>query len=93
MPKLPININEVHNVVTNMNPVTMKGEPFVIVNSISDNLIIFSTSTSLEHLCNSSKVYLDGTFEFCPKFFYHLFKLHGFFERIICAIGMVSLKR
>ena len=43
-----------------------------------DKIIVFSTAANLKHLSESEKIYVDGTFETCPRLFYtlHAFK-HG----------------
>ena len=42
-----------------------------------DKIIIFSTSDNLRHLSESEKIYVDGTFQTCPRLFYQIFTLHS----------------
>ena len=43
----------------------------------NDKIIIFSTAANLKHLSQSDKIYVDGTFQTCPKLFYQIFTLHS----------------
>jgi len=43
-----------------------------------NNIIGFSTETNLKALCDITKVYMDGTFKSCVKYFLQLFTIHGF---------------
>ena len=40
--------------------------------------MIFSTRSSLETLCETGVITMDGTFSVCPKFFHQLYTIHGF---------------
>jgi hypothetical protein len=57
---------------------TTKNKPFVLVNDEIKNIIIFSCKTNLTFLCNIVEtIYMDGTFQFCTKFFEQMFCTHG----------------
>ena len=75
--KKPRNIEMVHMVLKDMTIVTCKDEPFLLLNNSEKNVIIFSCHTNLEVLCTIDTFFMDGTFEYCTKFFKQLFTLHG----------------
>uniref|UniRef100_A0A2S2Q223 MULE transposase domain-containing protein n=1 Tax=Sipha flava TaxID=143950 RepID=A0A2S2Q223_9HEMI len=77
-PKLPKSIQDTHNCLTTMNITTNRGEQFLFCNNLVDNIISFSTETNLKALCDVTKVYMDGTFKSCTKYFLQLFTIHGF---------------
>jgi hypothetical protein len=61
-----------------------KNEPFVLVMCVDKikNIIIFSCKTNLTFLCNVVEtIYMDGTFQFCAKFFEQIFRVHGIKNR------------
>lgn len=67
----------VHNVLNEMNVVTCKGEPFLAVNDIDHNIVIFSCQTNLNVLGTMEAIYVDGTFDYCTHYFEQLFTVHG----------------
>lgn len=77
-PKLPKSMQEVHNCLSTMNITTNKDEQFLFCNNLVDNIIGFSTETNLKALCDVTKIYMDGTFKSCTKYFLQLFTIHGF---------------
>ncbi|KAL4100988.1 hypothetical protein QTP88_021009 [Uroleucon formosanum] len=85
-PPLPKNINEVHEALINMNITTNKNENFLIIIDKETNIIIFTCLTNLKYLCSMEKVFMDGTFQFCTKFFYQFFVLHGFQNGIYTSL-------
>ena len=56
---------------------TPSGESFLIAedNDGDDKLIIFGTDKNIELLCESDAIYVDGTFQTCPKLFYQIFTM------------------
>jgi len=80
LPLLPKNLPEVHAALTNLDTSTIstyKGENILLINDSILNIICFSTITNLEFLCTCEKIFVDGTFEFCSKYFYQLFTIHS----------------
>ena len=59
---------------------TPSGESFLIAEDKDgdDKLIIFGTDKNIELLCESDAIYVDGTFQTCPKLFYQIFIMHAF---------------
>ncbi|KAE9533104.1 hypothetical protein AGLY_009532 [Aphis glycines] len=76
--KLPKSMQETQNCLSSMNITTNKDEQFLFCNNLVDNIIGFSTETNLKALCDVTKVYMDGTFKSCTKYFLQLFTIHGF---------------
>lgn len=79
-PALPKSVSDVHAALRNLNPKTNRNEDFLLINDAVENLVIFSCHNNLKYLCDSSIVYMDGTFSYCTKFFKQLFTLHGYFN-------------
>jgi len=90
-PPLPKDINKVHAVLLNMNIMTNKNENFLLINDKETNIIVFTCLTNLKYLCSMEKVFMDGTFQFCTKFFYQFFVLHGFQNGIYTSLVYVLL--
>ncbi|KAE9523381.1 hypothetical protein AGLY_016329 [Aphis glycines] len=65
-PQLPNNINEVHSILNRIEIKTIDNEQFLF--SCQSNLCFFS---------EISVFYVDGTFDYCTKFFCQLFAIHG----------------
>lgn len=77
LPKLPKNIEEVHNVLQHYPVITAENENFVMVNDKQLNIIMFSCRTNLTFLSKLKTLYVDGTFQYCPKHFLQMFTIHG----------------
>jgi hypothetical protein len=80
VPALPRNIKEVQQALGKFCPKTNQNEKFLLENNINENMVIFSTKTNLKHLCKSEMLYVDGTFDYCTKYFTQLFTIHGYFN-------------
>jgi hypothetical protein len=69
---------------------TNKNENFLLINDKETNIIIFTCLTNLKYLCTMEKVFMDGTFQFCVKFFYQFFVLHaiqnGIYTSLVYAL-------
>ena len=77
MSATPKNIREVHEALDVINVVTDRNEPFLLLNDIKSNIVIFSTTSNLNCLSQCQTFYMDGTFKYCAKFFFQLFSIHG----------------
>jgi len=68
----------VHTALNNLDTNTYKGDNLLLINDNNIlNIICFSTKSNLEFLCSCDKIFVDGTFDFCSKYFYQLFTIHG----------------
>lgn len=78
-PKLPRCQREVHELLHSMRGqiVSTRQEDFLLANDMDANIIIFSCNTNLRHLCLSDRIFMDGTFKYCPQYFFQLFTIHG----------------
>ena len=76
----PRNRAEIHVAVRDSNNRTCKDESFVFINCPVNNIIVFSCKTNVITLCKTNKVYMDGTFSYCTKYFLQLFTIHGLFN-------------
>lgn len=75
--KLPKNISEFHSSIETVPILTNRDEMFLLKNDKENNIIIFSCKTNLFFLSSASHLFVDGTFEYCPKYFLQLFTIHG----------------
>lgn len=76
LPILPRSLEDVHDALESSVIKTNKDEDFLLVNNRNLNIILFSCRTNLQYLCSRPKIYVDGTFNFCPKFLIQLFTIH-----------------
>lgn len=76
-PKIPRTLDEIHEMLDNSLILTNKKENFVLRNDKLNNIIMFSCKTNLKYLVEIEEIYVDGTFQYCPKLFYQLFTIHG----------------
>jgi len=76
LPANPDDLAGVHKALDDMKPVTKEGEPFLLINDIEKNVVIFSCNTNLKLLSEIDTIYMDGTFKFCPRFFTQMFTIH-----------------
>lgn len=70
-PKLPRSTVETQNALNEMDLTTNTGENFLFLNDLRNNIIGFSTNTNLIALSSVNRIYIDGTFKSCPKYFTH----------------------
>lgn len=76
--KLPKSRLEVHEALEGLYLQTNKNESFTLVNDAESGIVIFSCNTNLKCLCNEMcDIFIDGTFKYCPKFFFQLYSIHG----------------
>uniref|UniRef100_A0A6P7FTH5 Uncharacterized protein LOC114330857 n=1 Tax=Diabrotica virgifera virgifera TaxID=50390 RepID=A0A6P7FTH5_DIAVI len=83
LPKLPKSMEETHDILKTFPVKTNKNEDFLMVNDIENQIIMFSCSSNLEFLADLDTIYIDGTFEYCPKFFKQMFSIHGLKDHYI----------
>lgn len=77
-PKLPRSISELHTFLNAVEIKTVRGENFLVLNDNVNNVVIFSTKSNLEFMCAQENFYVDGTFDYAPKFFLQLFTIHAY---------------
>jgi len=56
----------------------MQGEPFLLLNDDSKNVLIFSCAKNLNFLCDVQTIYMDGTFQYSARFFSQTFTIQGY---------------
>ncbi|CAF1465953.1 unnamed protein product [Rotaria sordida] len=75
---------------------TFNGEPFICTDKIVNKkrMILFATDQQLELLFSSEWIFLDGTFDVCPKQFKQLYTIHclKFQQNFPCVISLLSGK-
>ncbi|KAF2879022.1 hypothetical protein ILUMI_27152 [Ignelater luminosus] len=77
LPPLPKTIVETQNIVENLIIKTSKNERFVLANDFDSNIIILSCVNNIKFLCTCETIFVDGTFNYAPKFFLQMFSIHG----------------
>jgi hypothetical protein len=68
---------------------TIHEEEFLILNEI----VIFSCFANLKFLCSADTIYVDGTFDYCPKYFYQLFTVHGYKNGVPLVFALLPSKK
>lgn len=76
LPPLPRSIEDTHDALDSCVCKSNKGGNFLLVNNWNLNIILFSCKTNLVYLCGRQKIFVDGTFDFCPRFFTQMFTIH-----------------
>ena len=77
-PVLPKRREDVHTAVREMTIETNKSEHFLLINDQDNGILIYSSRTNLECMCNDmSELFIDGTFKWCPKYFSQMYTLRG----------------
>lgn len=77
MPTLPKNRQEAIDKLLERQLKTVKGEDFLLHEDAHSGLVIFSCTSNLTFLNKCDKIYMDGTFKYCTKFWLQLFTIHG----------------
>jgi len=75
-PTLPTNLRETQETLLNVPTLPNKDEEFLLINDSEYKITAFSTMTNLNFFCCQEKIFMDGTFSYCPKYFYQLFTIH-----------------
>lgn len=75
-PPLPKTIEDVFDILEKTNVSTIKKEDFVFIKDRNLKIVVFSCLTNIRYLCNSKKIYVDGTFSYCAQHFLQLFTIH-----------------
>lgn len=76
IPKLPKSTEEAQDSLDKINITTLAGENFLFFNDKASNIVILTCNTNLNILKENRCIYVDGTFKYCPKFFYQMFTIH-----------------
>ena len=78
LPPFPTLRDEVHFEVELTQ--TIAGEPFLLAEEDDgdDKIIIFSTDANINNLSEVDKIYVDSTFQTCPRLFHQIFTVHAF---------------
>jgi len=56
----------------------MQGEPFLLLNDDSKNVLIFSCAKNLNFLCDIQTIYIDGHFQYSARFCTQMYTIHGY---------------
>lgn len=78
-PKLPQSRDESHAVLEEYEVISSQNENMIKANNTETKIIMFATDSNLRFLCQDNvHLFGDGTFQYCPKFFYQLYTIHVF---------------
>jgi hypothetical protein len=70
LPAVLRNVSDVHNVVESVEHVTTRrGANFVLQNERQNHVVILGCESSLTQLHAADIILMDGTSDYCPKFF------------------------
>jgi len=77
-PKIPTAINEAFDQLFETQvDIKTNNEQFCFVNR-EKQIILFTSTENLKHLCESENVFGDGTFSYAPNYFYQIYTIHIF---------------
>jgi len=79
LPKIPLNKEDVHNVLQEHPVLTAENENFVLVNHSQSN-ILFSCDKNFNLLTKLETINVNGTFQYCEKHFLQIITVHGLIE-------------
>ncbi|XP_014211043.1 uncharacterized protein LOC106641220 [Copidosoma floridanum] len=91
MPKLPKTLSQFHEALDGLNLVTRDSEKFVLYNDKTTNIVLFSTDTNLRNLTRLTRIFLDGTFYCCPRFFKQLITIHAYHNHTYVPLAFFLL--
>lgn len=92
MPRLPKSTEEVQQVLSQIEVETSKGESFLFINNFEANIVVFSCETNVKFLCDQEILFMDGTFNYCAKFFLQMFTIHTCVNNIYVPVAFCLLK-
>lgn len=92
IPNLPKNISDIHTYLESVPVKTTKEENFLIINNSESNIIVFSCYSNIGFMCEQEVLYVDGTFDYCTKFFLQLFTIHAFKNEVYVPVAFCLLK-
>jgi hypothetical protein len=77
-PKLPKSSLDVQNALNVLDIRTIiKDEQFLLINDLTEDIIVFSWISNIAFMSSQTKFYMDGTFDNCPKYFLQLHILYS----------------
>lgn len=91
-PKLPTSTRELQECLNLLNIVSAKNEPFLLINNIEHEVVVFACPSNVSFMCQHSKFYMDGTFDYCPKYFTQLFTIHVYNNATYIPVAFCLLK-
>jgi hypothetical protein len=76
LPTVPKNVSDVHDAVGSVEHFTHRGENAVLQNDRKNHMPILGCESSLNQLAAADVILMDGTFDYCCKFFAQVFTIH-----------------
>ena len=92
---LPNSRAETHDRIDQHQVTSCRGEPMIHVNDAAKGIIILTTRTNMQLLCDrNAQIFGDGTFKTCQRFFYQLYNLHAYKNRhyVLCVFALLPSK-
>lgn len=80
LPPLPTSVEQTFDILGKMKVETSRGENFLLFSDAAAQIAIFSCKSNIEFLGKVKRIYLDGTFNYCPQFFFQFFTIHGYYK-------------
>ena len=95
-PKLPQSREETNEALQQYDMFSSKDEKMIHINNSETNIIMFSTETNLKFVSEPDiHLFADGTFQYCPNFYYQLYTIHVFRngQYIPCAFFLLPTRQ
>ena len=73
LPPLPTSVQQTFDILAKINIETSRGENVLLFNDAADQIAVFSCKSNIEFIGKVRRIYLDGTFNYCPQFFLSVF--------------------
>ena len=68
---------------------TLSGEQFFLRKE--GEVLIFATHTNMCLLAEATTIYVDGTFEICPRLFYQVFTINAFIHQLLDTVLLLLI--
>lgn len=91
MQRLPWSVSEVHKFLNSQDILTNLNENFLLSNNSEDNIVVFSCENNVKFMCNQETLYMDGTDDYCTKYFLQLFTINAYSNDIYIPVAFCLL--
>ena len=76
LPPVPKHVSDVQNPVESVGHVTRRRDKCVLQNDLQKHVVILGCESNQNQLAAADVILMDGTFDYCPKFFAQVSTIH-----------------